>query len=235
MFDDARNLPWLDCINSILDKLSTRISALRLENEDKTGVVPRMQEVLQKRFDSCAGFQVIELEEGVAHFKVIRSVYRPGERARVHHIDVQNKTCSCGKWQDFQSPCVDAMAYLRQECNMSLHEVMQSHISPYFTYEHELKMLTKNINPVILDQLETDGKTKPPKNSGKRFAGRPKQKRIRKRSKFANPGNSTIVCSKCGVRGHNKRSCTTVSNANETVDEEQYEEDQDDNPLLDLS
>lgn len=79
----------------------------------------------------------------------------------------------------------------------------------------------KNIKPVVLEQLAKDGVTKPPKYSGKRQAGRPKEKRLRKRSKFPDPSNSPIVCSRCGGRGHNIRGCK-VDQA--TIDRRKEEE-----------
>lgn len=119
MFNEARDLSWLDCIDTILDKLSTRITTLRMANKDKSGVVPNMHAVLQKRFANCANFQVVLLEEGDEKYKIIRSAYKAGERKRIHHLNVNDKTCSCGVWQDYCVPCVDAMAYFRLVKNRS--------------------------------------------------------------------------------------------------------------------
>jgi hypothetical protein len=40
MYEEARMLPWLYCIDNILNIMSTRISTLQEENKNKTGVVP---------------------------------------------------------------------------------------------------------------------------------------------------------------------------------------------------
>jgi hypothetical protein len=63
-----------------------------------------------------------------------------------------------------------------------------------------------NVFPVSLDTIEYHGVTKPP-TSIKRQPGRPRTKRIHHRSKFLDPEDSPVTCSKCGKRGHNRRTC----------------------------
>jgi len=63
--------------------------------------------------------------------------------------------------------------------------------------------------PVVVDTIDFDGKTKPRPTRVKRQAGRPKVKRYRRRSELYDPSESPIVCSICGVRGHNCRTCKT--------------------------
>ena len=121
--------------------------------------------------------------------------------------------------------------------NQSLHEILELEVSDYYKYEFEMLLLLKNIKPVVLEQIAKDGITKPPKYSGKRQAGRPKAKRLHKRSKFVDPDKSPIVCSRCRCRGHNKRSCTIddatlkrweEEEAREAAEEEAQDDDQDD-------
>ena len=65
--------------------------------------------------------------------------------------------------------------------------------------------------------FKKDGETKPPNTSGKRQAGRPKKKRLCKRSKFADPvKESTVRCSICKVRGH-PLSCYARQHKNTTT------------------
>jgi hypothetical protein len=61
-------------------------------------------------------------------------------------------------------------------------------------------MFKKNIFPVSVDTLGYDGLTNPPAHS-KRSAGRPRTKRIRRRSLYAAPEDSAILCSSCGAAG----------------------------------
>lgn len=208
MFNEARDLAWYDCMDWMLDKMSTRISTLRIDKKKHSGVVPLWKNVLQKRFDVCAGFTVLQLEENEDKYKVVRTLYRPGESARVHYLCISAATCTCGKWQDFQTPCVDAVAFFRLNKQMSLQQIMDNHASSLLRYEAQSDLLIKNIVPVIREQLSRDGQTLPPKDTGKRMPGRPKEKRLRKRTKHADSNQSTVLCSRCRRPGHNARTCS---------------------------
>jgi hypothetical protein len=80
-------------------------------------------------------------------------------------------------------------------------------VKDVYRYETHQNLLALNINPVVVDSLVMDNNTNPPEQGGKRQAGRPKKQRICNRSKFANPEESTIVCSLCKERGHNAKTC----------------------------
>jgi hypothetical protein len=59
MHEDARKLPWLYCLDHILNKMSTRISLLRDKSRDKTGVVPECAAKLEERWIDCAGHSIV--------------------------------------------------------------------------------------------------------------------------------------------------------------------------------
>jgi hypothetical protein len=88
-----------------------------------------------------------------------------------------------------------------------LEYIVENYITEVYQYETHQNLLALNINPVVVDNLVMDNNTNPPKQGGKRQAGRPKMQRICNRSKFANPEESTIVCSLCKERGHNAKTC----------------------------
>jgi hypothetical protein len=207
MFDKARDMVWVDCIDSILLKMSVRISKLRDASKESKGIVSSMAAIVKSRFDNCAGFDVIQLEESIEEYMIVRSMYRPGSTQQTHKINTETKICTCGVWQDTQVPCVDAMAYYRLKEEKSLEQIMLNYICSFYKYEAEHDLLVKNISPVIMDTLVKDGKTLPPQYTGKRQAGRPIKKRIRKRSKFSDPSESRIKCSGCGKNGHNIKTC----------------------------
>jgi hypothetical protein len=50
MYEDARQLPWLECLDNILKNMSTRLSTLREENENKVGVVLYVGAIIQERW-----------------------------------------------------------------------------------------------------------------------------------------------------------------------------------------
>lgn len=101
---------------------------------------------------------------------------------------------------------------------------MDEHVTSLMTYEAQNDLLTKNITPVVPDQLSKDGMSLPPKDSGKRKAGRPKTKRIRNRSKFIDPSQSSIICSRCRRPGHNARTCSVdLGEIQAQVDETEHQ------------
>ena len=65
----------------------------------------------------------------------------------------------------------------------------------------------KNIRPVIISTLTPDGTTLGPNKRKRNQPGRPRVKRIRYRSKFEKPEDSTISCKLCTRKGHNQRTC----------------------------
>ncbi|KAG7363749.1 transposase, mutator family protein [Nitzschia inconspicua] len=207
MVGDARDGSWLECTNDIVRKMMNRICSLREENYGREGVVDKVAEILENRWKNCSNFQVREVVKGGSQF----DVFRPSRGASLPEtnrlLDVREQTCECGKWQEHGVPCIDAVAYYRLFETQTLQYIMDNHVSEHYKYETVNELLKENIVPVSLDILDQDGVTLPP-NCTKRSSGRPRKKRIRKRSRFAHdPDKSPIVCSRCKKRGHNVKTC----------------------------
>jgi hypothetical protein len=149
------------------------------------------------------------------------------------------RTCPCGEWQEHGYPCVDAIAYLQLEREMTFNDVLNEYVDHKYTYANAREMLSFNIMPVCMDMIAPDGVTLPPKNSSRRGSGRPKKQRIRKRSRFAdNPEESNVICSRCKRRGHNIRTCATREWMEKNTEKKKENGDNNDteyNDLLDLS
>jgi hypothetical protein len=91
---------------------------------------------------------------------------------------------------------------------MDSDAVSDIHKYPFY---HEI--LKCNINPVIMDTLITDkNETILPLVVVVKQPGRPQTKRLRSRSKCTNPEHSSIICSICNEKGHNKRTCLACRN-----------------------
>ncbi|KAG7370301.1 hypothetical protein IV203_028047 [Nitzschia inconspicua] len=111
---------------------------------------------------------------------------------------MMNRICSLR-----EESYIDAVAYYRWFETQTLQYIMDNHVSEHYKYKTVNELLKENIVPVSLDILDQDGVTLPP-NRTIRSSGRPRKKRIRKRSRFADdPDKSPIVCSRCKKRGHN--------------------------------
>jgi hypothetical protein len=130
-----------------------------------------------------------------------------GRQSRTHIVIPDKQWCSCGLWQDLEYPCQHFVAFFRKwrECD-SLETLQQFHVSAYYMYDSLHNLYTPNINPVVVDAISYDRKTKPPVITQRR-TGRPKVKRYRRRSELVEPSLSKITCSQCGEKGHNVRTC----------------------------
>ena len=115
--------------------------------------------------------------------------------------------CSCGVWQDTLLPCRHACAVYRKSKSADKNYILANLIDEYYTFGCVQTTFTKNIYPVSLDTVAYDGETKPSLGN-KRSSGRPRTKRIRRRSVYAASEDSPITCSNCGQAGHNKRTCS---------------------------
>ena len=221
MFADARTVGWVEAAEKIIDIMSDRICCCRLkyDSRDDTEVVPRVAQILKKRWDASAAMSVAELERGCGDFKVVEPSVLAEDMSdhpsptpnshgdhSIHIVKPDLQWCSCGVWQDFLFPCRHGCAVFRK-CKEYNFQFMLSNLVPaYYKFEYVKKTFTSNVFPACLDGIEHDKVTKPPIVT-KRQPGRPKTKRIRRRSELLDPEDSPIVCSLCSKRGHNKRTC----------------------------
>jgi len=229
MFTQARDLPWKDALEKIVDIMSTRIGDCRTKylKRDDSEVVPRVAQILKARWDAAASMSVMEIELGCGDFKVTSAEYGTSDEGREHQdtglaADAyesplqQQKThivkpaaqwCSCGVWQDCMFPCRHGCAVYRKWNEVDLNYVFANLVDANYTFGNVKNTFKRNVFPVSLDGIQYDGVTKPPLVA-KRQSGRPKTKRIRRRSEFLLAEDSPVICSNCGGRGHNRRTCT---------------------------
>jgi SWIM zinc finger len=159
LYENARKLPWLYCIDNILTTMSTRISTLREKSCDKVGVVPEVVGILQNPWDDSEKHQIIKLEDGGDHYKVARQEINSFQT--MHVVNVKEKNCTCGMWQEYGYPCVDAMVYYRQTEEKTFMEIVDSDVvSEFYNYSSYHEMMKRNINPVDMEMLEATDELK---------------------------------------------------------------------------
>lgn len=208
MFEKARDGSWLHSIDVILGTMTERIAALRQKVTEKEGIVPNILKQVRDNWEKCAGFKVIEVHNNGDEFNIVRPAISASVGARRYSLDIALCTCTCGKWQEYGYPCVDAMAYFRLHTKMSFTRILDELVDKQHKYETERELLEKNVSPVCMDTIAPDGCTLPPIPLTKRTSGRPKKQRFRKRSRWSHePEKSTVRCSECGMSGHNKKTC----------------------------
>ncbi len=99
-------------------------------------------------------------------------------------------------------PCRHACAVNRKWKEVDLNYIFANLVHVNYTFQNVKNTFKRNVFPVSLDGIQYDGATKPPL-APKRQSGRPKTKRIRRRSEFLLAEDSPVICSNYGSRGHN--------------------------------
>ena len=161
MIDDYQSEEWTDLLEGILSKMAEKISNNRqwYKTVDGDDVVKKVKQVLKDCFHSAAAMQVVELEVGqkymitetygsmlninlnqqqTQHMAQMehqqRHIPTPPAPARVktNILTIQEKTCSCGRWHEYEYPCRHAIAYFRKWEHMSFLDILQQHVHEYY-------------------------------------------------------------------------------------------------------
>ena len=125
-----------------------------------------------------------------------------------HTIDLDNRTCSCNRWQITGLPCTHALCFINSLRNKSAED----YIDDYYSVDVFKKAYAGIVMPMIdrnqWPKVDMGFKLWPP--ILKRAAGRPRTRRM----KGAEEGGRTSgmrQCKRCGQFGHMMKTC------NETV------------------
>ena len=116
-------------------------------------------------------------------------------------VNIQNKTCTCRRFQEDEIPCGHAVAVIAKR-NLNVYEYCAS----FYKTETLKELYQENVRPLPhKDQWNLPQHLQitvlPPKTTIP--AGRPKKKRIRSRGE----NKITIKCGKCEQQGHNIKTC----------------------------
>ena len=94
--------------------------------------VAEVQSHIKKLFDVCGSFEVLTIDESNGDFKINRPPMKVGEPGISHCINTNKKSCTCGKWQDREFPCIDALAYFRNYERRVFRDIIDNEVSPYY-------------------------------------------------------------------------------------------------------
>ena len=204
----AETVAVVRLLDPVCRQTNQKIGTLREKHANTlTGVNPNIVKVFEKRWNACSDLIITQDQNNANNFLVQRRENTLLERNQFHQIWTEQKVCSCGRWQEFAIPCVDAMAYFRYYCKMSFTDVLKHHVAKYHTFQAEHDILKYNVNPVVLETLVKDEKTLPPRATSANRTGRPKTKRLRVRNVAPSTDRKPIQCSVCHEVGHNSRTC----------------------------
>ena len=165
MFAQARIVGWLEAVESIVDVMSTRISTCRTKHIDREPgeVVPRVAQILKRRWDAAASITVVELVHGCGDFKVVEPstvqdsdkdphlpsmTYIAGQPNTVYIVKPELQWCSCGIWQDVLYPCRHACAIFRKWKEKDFGYILRNLVHPYYKFEYVQEMYKNNIFPM---------------------------------------------------------------------------------------
>ncbi|KAK8701953.1 hypothetical protein V6N13_020328 [Hibiscus sabdariffa] len=198
----SRDKSILTMIEMIRCKIMTRIAAKKETVEKIIGTLcPKIQKKLDKILEQSircwprnACGQKWEVSAGFED---------------QHVVDLEAQTCTCRKWDLTGIPCIHVASVI-------LHGARpKDFVNPCYRKETQLKIYSHMIKPLRgpkqWSHYQTDGHILSPVI--RRPVGRPQTKRRKEPDEpLKETGRLTklevkMTCSKCGSKGHNKRSC----------------------------
>ena len=145
MLDEARNLPWMDCIEWIVSRMCENISEKRMKHkaEDPSKLAPKIHQILEKRWNdvTATSTRISEREEGSFEYTVreerISTIGNTiaSSRVAIHLVKPNGKWCSCGKWQDYKFPCRHALFYFKVIKENILQTVEDEYTHDFYKYK----------------------------------------------------------------------------------------------------
>jgi hypothetical protein len=209
---DIRELPPLQLLNGIYQWTLTTIYERQREPLDTgNSVLSNAAYKQYKHRESIArGFTVLASSDNDFIVTTSRGidyiVYLPladllqSNRLSDRLNALQDGSCSCGKYKDYQAPCSHAIA-----CIIYLGKDPYDYFHPYYQWDVLKRTYALPLLPVTLQglqPLEGDEEVLPPIKRTKR--GRPKIARIR--AKY-NENTRIYHCTVCRQPGHDRRLC----------------------------
>ncbi|KAL5720221.1 hypothetical protein ACHQM5_012904 [Ranunculus cassubicifolius] len=160
-----------------------------------TKLMPRVEEAIKKMSKYKNEYIVGGPNEHT--FQVTHSM------GRWFEVNLQDKTCSCCQWQLTGFPCVHAV------CVISPRRLpWDEFCSPYLTGEYYKRVYSGFIRPMQHEHDWNHPTTLVLPPFVRRAPGRPRVRRRRgDDEEVANGRQSQNQCSRCGIYGHNVRSC----------------------------
>ncbi|RIA04115.1 hypothetical protein BRARA_K01685 [Brassica rapa] len=198
---EAREYPVIPLIEFIRGKLTAWFASRREAAQKNSGkLTPKVSGIVTDNFEQTGGYLVTMIGEDEYEVR--------NKNGAGFHVDLVNKTCSCGEFQMLSIPCSHAIASaIKGKIGVD------SLVSPAYTVEKLRSAYAGSVLPVPdftgLADLVTDFggmQLCPPLT--RRPPGRPKKQRFFSRGeKIMKRMRRRTVCSRCKGFGHNKATC----------------------------
>ena len=204
--NDIRDGSYFNFFYNWTLKVSNLMFQRRTSYDDEPGVLPgAIIQRIRRLEQSSIRARIVEYQTGKFHVTFPSQQNSPGY---VSNVDLVEKKCSCGGYQEERFPCehVAAVTRLKQlDCVEIVDQV-------YHT--RSLKAAYEGVVvPVIIGTVPSDESTIP--ISVTRTAGRPPIRRMRSEIEAITEGQNR--CTNCNVIGHNSRTCRALPATVEAV------------------
>ncbi|KAL4289578.1 hypothetical protein GQ457_14G016010 [Hibiscus cannabinus] len=208
---EARDKPILTMMEVIRTKLMKKVVSKREEAEKWLGplcgkIQKKLDIIIQQSFRcwaTHAGGERYRVQGGLGH---------------QHVVDLVQHTCSCRRWDLSGIPCIHAISTI-QETNRK----PEDYVNECYHKSTQIAIYSNIISPVKGSEQWTPVTEMEPilPPAFRRPPGRPTKKRRKEADEVNNPKlckrGQQSNCSKCGMSGHNKRTCRGQIAANQPV------------------
>ena len=136
-------------MSKLIDVMVRRICNCREKYEGKDGskVVPRVERLINRRWEATAVISVMELENGRGVYTTTSCDHGgvededdtytlPLQRNSTHIVKPDDMRCSCGVWQDTLLPCQHACAVYRKTKSVEKEYILANLVHEYYTYSY---------------------------------------------------------------------------------------------------
>jgi hypothetical protein len=181
-------------------------------------VVPRVAQLLNRRWDAAASITVVEFVRGSGDIKVVEpstvqdsnnnpqlpnKPLNAGQPNTIYIVRPEVQWCTCGIWQDVLYLCWHGCAVAWKWKQKDFSYVLQNLVYPYYKFECIQQMYRNNIFPACINNVKYNDTTRSPVVKTPQ-PGRPRSKQLCQQSEFLDPDKSPITNSDCHQRQHKK-------------------------------
>ncbi len=196
LWGEIRELPPLLMVDAIHTFLMTKIYERYHRKQRQDRICNTPLDRFNDRLATSRRYQVFQSGNGIYQVQI-------PDTGTKRVVDLRERICECTNFEEYQSPCVHAIAACRYEAEDPYDLFIPEYTVKSYrsTYEHF-------ILPVSIENLDLDTEIKPPEY--RKTRGRPRVKRIRKGAWK----RKATFCSNCLGTGHNKRTCREAPTVN---------------------
>jgi hypothetical protein len=175
-----------------MQTIHDRASKARSQESQILASLPLAKFILRNR--DSKRYKVHESGHGIYQVEI-------PDTGKKYIVDLRNKVCGCGNFQEYSAPCKHAIIACRIDGVDPFY-----YFSKYYTTKEYMACYQEPILPISIEDLSLDPNISP---LLVRKRGRTKTKRVRKVQQWKK--KRTRKCGTCGKEGHNSRQAVMAS------------------------